>query len=130
MKISFRSFYYDLQTNSVIFTMVVVPRSNFNSVEFLSSRSLPFPDSESFSNDLIVPRYSLPHRIVLARRAGLVGQGRTDRKYFPGIRGCRDNPPLVRFDVFYFGRAGLESKPEWIGPDFLESLFWRRQGPK
>ena len=130
MKISFRSFYYDLQTNSVIFALVVIPRSDFNSFTFLFSSSLPFPDSEFFSNDLVVPRSSLLHRIVWARRAGLVGQGRTDRKCFPGSRDCTDNPPLGRFDVFYFGRAGLESKPEWIGPDFLESLFWRRQGPK
>tara|TARA_B100000989_G_scaffold165853_1_gene123978 strand:- start:1433 stop:1585 length:153 start_codon:yes stop_codon:yes gene_type:complete len=31
----FRSFYYDLQTNSVIFALVVIPRSDSNSFEFL-----------------------------------------------------------------------------------------------
>ena len=91
------------------------------------SSFLLFPDSESFSSDLIVSRCSLPHRLVSARRAGLVDQGRTDRKYFPGSRGYRDNTPLVCFDFFYFGRVGLESKLESIGLDFLESLFLRRQ---
>ena len=94
------------------------------------SSSLPFPDSVFFSNDLIVSRCSLPHRLVSVHRVGLVDRGRIDRKYLLGSRGCGDNPPLGRFDVFYFGRACLESKPELIGLDFLESLFLRRQVPK
>ena len=84
------------------------------------SSSLPLTGSESFSNDLIAPRCSLPHRIVSVRRVGLGAQDKTDQIYYPESRGCRDKLPLACCDAFYYDHAGLESKMESIGLDFLE----------